>query len=455
MKKSLLLFLFTIVSITSYSQTFTWHEVEACTQLSVTKIGSTFTPSVTNPNATGTNTNGNVSSLTAGSARIALPNPIMDTAGQSISLELLADVAGGVNTGSGRFQLQLQSLATGTITFVGMVYVTQGGTWEQKTFNLDGLANAPSGYEYLYVVAGIGYDSNTSNGTMFVDKIKGSVTQEPNSPTSGAAPALLSGNGWAYNHGSSNLVATPIYSTDSGGLIETNVANPETSDNASANVLKITRGEGSFESLLFDLPGSLDIAAGGTIKFRVYADYVLDPCNPIKVDVRLSLKSTEATDTNGNQGQKVGPAQVTIPPGVWQEVEVNVASFGAGQQATEYPSYDRLNVFMGFNDNSATPAPSAGAVYYFDAIQLPASATLSVKAVTLRSILKLYPNPVKNTFVLSKEVEAATIYDIMGRTVRQINTKQTQFDVSTLTKGMYFIEASVNNAKETIRFIKN
>ena len=38
MKKYLLLFLFTIVSITSYSQTFTWHEPEDCKILSDSEI---------------------------------------------------------------------------------------------------------------------------------------------------------------------------------------------------------------------------------------------------------------------------------------------------------------------------------------------------------------------------------------------------------------------------------
>jgi hypothetical protein len=56
--------------------------------------------------------------------------------------------------------------------------------------------------------------------------------------------------------------------------------------------------------------------------------------------------------------------------------------------------------------------------------------------------------------VLSQEVDSATFYDLMGRTVKQINSKQTQFDVSDLAKGLYLMDVMRNNKKQTLRFIK-
>ena len=450
MKKQLLLLsgLF-LATLTVSAQSNTWHEVESCTTLSVTSISSTFVASVTNPNTTPPNTSANVSSFTKGTARIALVNPIMDTAGQSISLELLADVAGGNGVGSGLFQVQLQSLNPVTTTFLGNLTITAGDAWELKTLSLDGKPNADNGYEYLYINSGANNDAGATDGIIYFDKLKGSLSQEIQTSTLAATPTLTTGNAWLYNHGTSALGATPNFSTDSGGSMETNVTNPYTSDNASTNVLKITRGDANFESVLFDLPGSIDPTSGETVKLRVYTVY--DQCDNA-ANMKFSLKSTEATDTNGNMGQKVSSVLVTIPSGKWTEVEANLSTFAAGQQSTEYASYDRLNVYLNFADG--TPAPSVGSIFYIDALQAPASAALSAADAVLNPPLKLFPNPVNTAFVLSQEVDSATFYDLMGRTVKQINSKQTQFDVSDLAKGLYLMDVMRNNKKQTLRFIK-
>ena len=450
MKKQLLLLsgLF-LATLTVSAQSNTWHEVESCTTLSVTSISSTFVASVTNPNTTPPNTSANVSSFTKGTARIALVNPIMDTTGQSISLELLADVAGGNGVGSGLFQVQLQSLNPVTTTFLGNLTITAGDAWELKTLSLDGKPNADNGYEYLYINSGVNNDAGATNGIIYFDKLKGSLSQEIQTSTLAATPTLTTGNAWLYNHGTSALGATPNFSTDSGGSMETNVTNPYTSDNASTNVLKITRGDANFESVLFDLPGSIDPTSGETVKLRVYTVY--DQCDNA-ANMKFSLKSTEATDTNGNMGQKVSSVLMTIPSGKWTEVEANLSTFAAGQQSTEYASYDRLNVYLNFADG--TPAPSVGSIFYIDALQAPASAALSAADAVLNPPLKLFPNPVNTAFVLSQEVDSATFYDLMGRTVKQINSKQTQFDVSDLAKGLYLMDVMRNNKKQTLRFIK-
>jgi hypothetical protein len=431
MKKSLLLFLFTIVSITSYSQTFTWHEVAACKELVKFFTPGEYVASAPNPITTGINSNANVSSITTNTI-FNLSNPI-------VGGEMEFSIDTYITTATA-LQIKVRNSVTGG----GGAFVTQWSIAEPQTewVNLARTLTIPAGNWDQIVI----FPTGGSNASYF-DKIKASVSQEAAGISS--TPALLAGNSWIYDHGTSSKSATP---SSGSSTIELDAANPDTNGNDSPTVMKVVRGPEGFETMKFALTGSITPGAG-KINLRVYAENSV--CNEDK-NIRFSLLSTAATDANGNMGQKVGPAPISIPANKWVEVEVDLANFGAGQQATEYASYDILNVFMNFNDATAA---SEGSVFYFDALQGPASAvdatTLSINDVAINSALKLYPNPVNDAFVLSKEVESAKIYGVSGNLIQTINNKQTKFDVSHLAKGFYFIEASVNNTKETIRFIKN
>lgn len=445
MKKQLLLFLFAIVTIAGYSQDFTWHEVQNCTQLNVITIESVYTPSVPNPNTTGINTNANVSKLVQtgnnanpadGRTRLALPKPIMETTGQSISFELLSPETGGNGIGSGFFQVYLQSLNPVTTTLIQNVTVTTANTWQLVTLSLDGKANATNGYEYIYIVAG---GTVFTDPEFYFDKIKGSVTQG----IVDFSPDLVAGNAW-YDYkagGVLNATRTPdLGVSDAGrGVLLTEVATPSTDGLDSPTVLKVVRESGIQSFLLYEFGAKL--AATGTLKFRVYAECA----NTANVMQVLLRDSDQAPVTTGQLSISVTPKA-----NAWKEIEIDISSMTGTALTGEM--YDELHIRFDWNNILA-----AGNTYYVEALQGPSSATLSLVDVKVSdsSFIELYPNPAKNTFVLSQEVDSATIYDIMGRTIKEINTKQTKFDVSTLTKGVYFIEVSINNTKETIRFIKN
>ncbi|QXP65547.1 T9SS type A sorting domain-containing protein [Polaribacter sp. AHE13PA] len=68
--------------------------------------------------------------------------------------------------------------------------------------------------------------------------------------------------------------------------------------------------------------------------------------------------------------------------------------------------------------------------------------------------LKVFPNPVKDVFKLSKEFNSLTIYAITGEKILQFSGNKESFDVSNLNSGFYIIKAYVNNNFEVIRFLK-
>ncbi|MDC1321773.1 T9SS type A sorting domain-containing protein, partial [bacterium] len=80
-------------------------------------------------------------------------------------------------------------------------------------------------------------------------------------------------------------------------------------------------------------------------------------------------------------------------------------------------------------------------------------ATLSAENPKTQTPLKLYPNPVKKKIFLSAHVESAKIYSVSGGLIQEINTAQSIFDVSNLNSGLYFIEVSVKNTKQTLKFV--
>jgi len=75
----------------------------------------------------------------------------------------------------------------------------------------------------------------------------------------------------------------------------------------------------------------------------------------------------------------------------------------------------------------------------------------------LISNIKLYPNPVSDRLFISSEntvVEKIIVYSINGKILFEIVNETNSIDVSTLSKGIYFIELSSSEGKSIQRFIK-
>ncbi|MEM6516541.1 MAG: T9SS type A sorting domain-containing protein [Bacteroidota bacterium] len=67
----------------------------------------------------------------------------------------------------------------------------------------------------------------------------------------------------------------------------------------------------------------------------------------------------------------------------------------------------------------------------------------------------IYPNPVSDTFKISKDIASASILNILGQRIKSFSKNQNEYSISNLTNGVYFIEVVLNtNEKYIIRFIK-
>ncbi|MFK5890356.1 MAG: alpha-amylase family glycosyl hydrolase [Flavobacteriaceae bacterium] len=106
----------------------------------------------------------------------------------------------------------------------------------------------------------------------------------------------------------------------------------------------------------------------------------------------------------------------------------------------EYYTGSTLNVTT---SNSSIPISlQPGEYRLYSSVQL--NNPLSVEKVksVLSQSLKVYPNPVKNSFNISRDTKSVKIYDISGRLVKQFKgrfTKDKIYDISRLTSGIYML----------------
>jgi len=86
------------------------------------------------------------------------------------------------------------------------------------------------------------------------------------------------------------------------------------------------------------------------------------------------------------------------------------------------------------------------------------TSTLSVDDIILdKYFVDLYPNPVKNTFQLSKETQLIEVFDVMGKLVKQFKgdfSSNEIFNISSLSKAMYFVKIYTSEGIGVKRIIK-
>lgn len=74
---------------------------------------------------------------------------------------------------------------------------------------------------------------------------------------------------------------------------------------------------------------------------------------------------------------------------------------------------------------------------------------------SINKTIALYPNPVNNTFSLSKNITSATVYNMLGQKIMSFSENKNQYDVSNLKNGFFLIKViTENGSKQTIHFVK-
>lgn len=85
------------------------------------------------------------------------------------------------------------------------------------------------------------------------------------------------------------------------------------------------------------------------------------------------------------------------------------------------------------------------------------SIPLGVPKNTL-SKTKLYPSPTSDKIFISSEnnnIESCVIYSISGKKILEVINTESSIDVSSLSKGVYFVELISSEGKDVQKFIKN
>jgi len=69
----------------------------------------------------------------------------------------------------------------------------------------------------------------------------------------------------------------------------------------------------------------------------------------------------------------------------------------------------------------------------------------------------IYPNPSNGIFKINSttEINSITIYDSMGRNIKQINSNENEVNLTNLSKGIYFIKILSNHQELTQKIILN
>ena len=83
---------------------------------------------------------------------------------------------------------------------------------------------------------------------------------------------------------------------------------------------------------------------------------------------------------------------------------------------------------------------------------------LGIEDLLLTEGFKMYPNPVEDMLTISakNEIKELSVVNMLGQTVKTVapNNQDYQLDLSSLTSGIYFVKARVNNTEGTFRIVK-
>jgi hypothetical protein len=226
-----------------------------------------------------------------------------------------------------------------------------------------------------------------------------------------------------------------------GGITTAVVANPNaTGANTTANCLEIKRTAGQW--WIFQGIDVVDLAISETdTKFISMMVHL-----PAQADLGIRV---DAGDDDSNGSGIVRPLNSYTDFNQWQQIVFEVKD---GPEATAFTLGTLFRISfhpdMGFeNEPAGQILNDTDAIGYIDEVQIldenPLEA-LSTSNFELNNSVSLYPNPAKNTFKLETvngiSIESISVYNILGKQVNVLQTGANQFDVSSLSTGMYMVK---------------
>lgn len=139
---------------------------------------------------------------------------------------------------------------------------------------------------------------------------------------------------------------------------------------------------------------------------------------------------------------------ITSSDGEWSSVDIALSDF---------TNLDLSKIFQmkfyGFDGANADGSLDI----YLDNIYFYTGSPLSTDKNNIVNV-SLYPNPAKGTLNISAKntIEGATIYNVLGKKIKffTVNAKTSTLDVSGLSRGIYILKYTANNAVGSMKFVK-
>ena len=187
----------------------------------------------------------------------------------------------------------------------------------------------------------------------------------------------------------------------------------------------------------------------------------------------ISLKTTEPvfnTNITANSGFDIQSGNTFTPrlfiwdntmPATQLKNVVVLTNFDVNTQNV-IPNFPYTGTWYNLMDNSAVEVTSTTATIAIEAggfrIYGNKPSTLGTNTFEVNSEIYLYPNPASNYFTLNIATSKVEIYSISGQLVKSFNvnqTKENQFPINDLNKGMYIVKAlNENNKVDVMKFLK-
>ena len=225
-----------------------------------------------------------------------------------------------------------------------------------------------------------------------------------------------------------------------GGITAEIVDNPNASgDNTTAKVLKI--GRNATQWWIFAGIDVADIAISDSetkfLSFMVYGP---------KTDLAVRFNAT-ADDNNGTNGGIIRPATLHSGEAQWEQIVIPIVD---SQTATSFTGSTLFKLVFHPDIADATIVEGgqilndSDSFLYIDQIQILDSNPLSISNFELNNTISLSPNPASNIFKVNTLnntiIKEISIYNILGKKVNALNIGVNQFDISSLSTGMYMVK---------------
>ncbi|QTE22402.1 T9SS type A sorting domain-containing protein [Polaribacter cellanae] len=397
-----------------------------CTPASYTLTGALV--SVANPFSSGVNTSANVGQYTD-DGTAAFDNLTFDK-GAAINL-----------TTNNVLKFKVYSTKKAPL-----VVKLEGGTTPAKEINLsldvtnkwieytvDFSSENTSNHQKIVFFFNFNKTDGTTTDMYYVDDIRWETS------TTSTAPVLTDFESTKPSDG--EFFGTPL--AGSTNLKLTIVSNHVASGiNLSKNIGKYKDdGTNGFDGLVFDYGSPIDLTTNNFLKIKLYT--------PTSVQILAKLEG------GANAVEIYSPFSTDNGPlNSWIEFTFDFSTYSNNSSGGD--ANTKLVLFL----NPAKTNGTTSDIYYLDDIVWSSSATAGINNLALEKEILAFPTITKdhiNIKTASNNIQNINVYNVSGQKVIQnknINKQEYLLDISTLSKGIYFVKVKSNKNVKDIKIIK-